>query len=145
MDYTNLTLPAKIWIIMYFVIICSITLANLVEKNLNLPLIFIGIILVTFIYVIYFIPFIVANLKKHTNELGIFVVNLAFGWTFLGWIVALVWSLVNPIEVSIAKKKKKSKPKKKYTHKIPLNKLKLRLAEGKISEEEFKKKKELLK
>lgn len=41
--------------------------------------------------VIYFIPTIVGWKKK--NKGAIFVLNLLLGWTFIGWVVALVWSM----------------------------------------------------
>ena len=28
---------------------------------------------------------------------AIFALDLLFGWTLIGWVVALVWSLTNPI------------------------------------------------
>jgi hypothetical protein len=39
---------------------------------------------------IYFLPSIVGRHK--TNAVAIFMLNLFLGWTFLGWIVALVWA-----------------------------------------------------
>lgn len=41
----------------------------------------------------YFLPFLIALLRGHRNVLGVFVLNLFLGWTMLGWIAALVWSL----------------------------------------------------
>lgn len=40
----------------------------------------------------YFLPWIIAALRRHHNQGAIFVLNLLLGWTILGWIVALVWS-----------------------------------------------------
>lgn len=42
---------------------------------------------------LYFAPAIVAASRGHLSAPAIFVVNLLFGWTALGWIVAFVWSL----------------------------------------------------
>jgi hypothetical protein len=39
----------------------------------------------------YFLPTIIAGHRKHPNVSHIFLVNFVFGWTFLGWIAALVW------------------------------------------------------
>jgi len=39
---------------------------------------------------LYFLPSIVGGRK--TNALAIFMLNLFLGWTFLGWVVALVWA-----------------------------------------------------
>lgn len=38
---------------------------------------------------LYFLPTIIALLRSH-NPLGVFLVNLLAGWTFFGWIAALV-------------------------------------------------------
>jgi hypothetical protein len=40
--------------------------------------------------VCYFIPAFVASIRKHNNATAIFVFNLFLGWTFLGWVLALV-------------------------------------------------------
>lgn len=40
---------------------------------------------------LYFLPTIVAFRKK--NLAAIFVLNLLLGWTFLGWVVALIWAM----------------------------------------------------
>ena len=42
---------------------------------------------------LYFLPAIVANSRKHSNSGPILVINLLLGWTFLGWVGALVWAL----------------------------------------------------
>jgi RsiW-degrading membrane proteinase PrsW (M82 family) len=41
----------------------------------------------------YFLPAIIAINRNHQNRVAILVLNIFLGWTFLGWIVALVWSL----------------------------------------------------
>ena len=49
---------------------------------------------VLFIYLaIYFIPVIVAYIRKHNNTIAIGILTLFLGWTFLGWLAALLWSL----------------------------------------------------
>jgi len=52
------------------------------------------IMLVVLIFGFYFLPFLIASLRRHKNILAIFFLNLAFGWTFLGWIAALIWSVM---------------------------------------------------
>ena len=42
---------------------------------------------------IYFAPTIVAIIYDHTNTLAIFILNLFLGWTFIGWVLALVWAV----------------------------------------------------
>jgi hypothetical protein len=41
----------------------------------------------------YFLPTIIACKKKKVNTLAILALNLLLGWTLIGWIVALIWSL----------------------------------------------------
>lgn len=42
---------------------------------------------------IYFLPAFVASQRNHRNAGAIFILNLFLGWTFLGWVIALIWSL----------------------------------------------------
>ncbi|WP_312014482.1 superinfection immunity protein [Bradyrhizobium sp. AUGA SZCCT0283] len=41
---------------------------------------------------VYFIPALNAAARKHHNQNAIFLLNLFLGWTFLGWVAALIWS-----------------------------------------------------
>ena len=43
---------------------------------------------------IYFIPSIIARKTKFYN--GILILNIFLGWTFLGWVAALVWAVSAP-------------------------------------------------
>jgi len=40
----------------------------------------------------YFFPACVASIRNHHNSTAIFMLNLLLGWTFIGWVVALVWA-----------------------------------------------------
>jgi hypothetical protein len=42
---------------------------------------------------LYFLPSIVALIRKKHNTGAIIVLNFFLGWTFIGWIVSLVWAL----------------------------------------------------
>ena len=44
---------------------------------------------------VYFIPSFMAYRRQHRNRLAILAMNLFLGWTFLGWVGALVWSLTD--------------------------------------------------
>jgi hypothetical protein len=44
---------------------------------------------------IYMIPTIVANKRGHPQVVAICALNILLGWTFLGWVVALVWALAS--------------------------------------------------
>lgn len=51
---------------------------------------------IALVLVIYFIPTFVANSRGSDKTTAIFFLNLLLGWTFLGWVGALVWSLALP-------------------------------------------------
>lgn len=44
---------------------------------------------------IYFFPSIVGFYKRKKNTGAIFVTNLFFGWTGIGWVIALIWAVTN--------------------------------------------------
>ncbi len=41
---------------------------------------------------IYFLPDWIAQSRGHPNRGSIFILNLFLGWTFLGWVAALIWA-----------------------------------------------------
>lgn len=47
---------------------------------------------------VYFLPSVVASKRRHRERGAIFVLNLLAGWTFFGWVAALVWSLTSNVE-----------------------------------------------
>jgi hypothetical protein len=51
---------------------------------------------IAFSLALLFLPTLVARSRKHPNMLAIFLVNLLFGWTFIGWMIALVWACTRP-------------------------------------------------
>lgn len=51
-----------------------------------------GLLVVFLIFVFYFLPAYVARWRNHPSKTGVSVLNLFLGWTFLGWIFALVWA-----------------------------------------------------
>jgi hypothetical protein len=42
---------------------------------------------------LYFFPTIIALIRRKPNAGAILVLNFFLGWTFIGWIVALVWAV----------------------------------------------------
>jgi len=53
-----------------------------------------SIFLLILILVFYFLPSVIAS-KRNTRHGGtIFLINLLFGWTILGWFAALIWAIV---------------------------------------------------
>lgn len=51
-----------------------------------------GLVMLFFLVLLYFVPSFVAWARHHRNEGAIGVLNLFLGWTFVGWVVALVWA-----------------------------------------------------
>ena len=52
-----------------------------------------GGIAILFLLVLYMLPSIVAEWRKHPNTSAITILNIFLGWTFLFWVLALVWSV----------------------------------------------------
>lgn len=47
------------------------------------------------ISVAYFLPSVIALLRGKSNTFAIILLNIFLGWTFVGWVVALVWSFTS--------------------------------------------------
>ena len=43
----------------------------------------------------YFLPGYIASHRQHNNVMPIFLTNGFWGWTRIGWIVCLIWSVSN--------------------------------------------------
>lgn len=55
-----------------------------------------GAIVAVVTIIIYFVPTIVAATNRQRNVSAILILNLFLGWTFLGWVIALVWACTKP-------------------------------------------------
>lgn len=56
-----------------------------------------SVLLLVAIAGLYLLPGIIASfIRHHPNADAIGVINIFLGWTFLGWVVALAWSLTGP-------------------------------------------------
>jgi len=53
-------------------------------------------ILIIIIVIIYFVPIFVAKKKKDFYPIAL--INIFLGWTLLGWVAALIWSIKSPIK-----------------------------------------------
>lgn len=53
----------------------------------------VGTIGAVFLVAAYFLPWIIASRRDHHQVGAIAAVNILLGWTFLGWVVAFIWSL----------------------------------------------------
>ena len=45
---------------------------------------------------VYFLPAFIAYRREHRHTAAITALTLCLGWTFVGWVVALVWALRAP-------------------------------------------------
>jgi hypothetical protein len=52
-----------------------------------------GTFIILVLMFLYLVPTFIAAARHRQNRIMIFNVNLLIGWTLIGWIVALVWSL----------------------------------------------------
>lgn len=86
------------------------------------------------ILVLYFLPSIVGYNKRNANS--ICVLNLFLGWTFIGWVVAMVWATTkekeNPLIVQ---------PQQKINISQELKELKYLLDDGLITQDDFEEQK----
>lgn len=93
-------------------------------------------ILILLLFGLYFLPSIIGY--SHRNFGSIFLLNLLLGWTFIGWIVALIWAVSNDQkETIIVNNNKKSVSEQ-------LKELKELHDNGILTKKEFKNKKKLI-
>ena len=65
------------------------------------------LIILPALFLTYFLPSIIARVRKHPQTLAIFLLNLFLGWSLIGWVAALVWSATavaapQPVYVQVA-------------------------------------------
>jgi len=77
--------------------------------------------------VIYFLPTIIATIRKNSSTFAIFALNFLLGWSFIAWVIALIWAFSGDSYSNI-----ENKLKNLYSLK----------EKGLISEEEFEIKKD---
>ena len=46
---------------------------------------------------LYLLPSIIAARRHHNNAAPIFLLNILFGWTIIGWFIPLVWSITGNV------------------------------------------------
>lgn len=86
--------------------------------------------------ILYFIPTFIAEDKKHKNREAIGLLNFFVGWTFIGWVICLVWASSNQEPIKVEQSTNGSN---KYEDFERLTKLK---EMGTITQEEFEIEKE---
>ena len=62
-------------------------------KHMAVGLLIVSICALILALFLYIVPSIIAFKRGHQNAVAILALNLLLGWTFLGWVAALVWSL----------------------------------------------------
>src|SRR3989338_3594787 len=64
-----------------------------------------GLAFIIGLILLYFLPAIIAGRRRNPDEKQIMILNVFLGWTFVGWVIALIWAYKEP-----PKKKKKNSP-----------------------------------
>ena len=89
----------KLWFVIVFVILL-VVLSSCIPPYWDMPhnwfpfgIPFIGFPLGLIGLGLYFLPTIFAAVRQAKGMLGIVLLNVFAGWTVIGWIIALVWSL----------------------------------------------------
>jgi hypothetical protein len=59
---------------------------------LGLPIVLL-VLLAIVAFVVHFLPIFVAWRRRVKNFWWIFLINFFFGWTLIGWVIALVWAV----------------------------------------------------
>lgn len=53
----------------------------------------VGLLLLCLLLVLYFVPAAIAYARDHRNFAGVLLLNIFLGWTLVGYVMALIWSL----------------------------------------------------
>jgi Superinfection immunity protein len=56
---------------------------------------------VNFVFIMYFLPSIIALARSKRDIAGIILLNFFLGWTMIGWIVALIWAVKTDVVVVV--------------------------------------------
>lgn len=54
-----------------------------------------SIIVILIIILLYFLPSFIGFRRNHPNKVSILILNIFLGWSFLGWVIALIWAFKN--------------------------------------------------
>ena len=86
----------KLWaFIVGFAFLCSLSTVPMSEHGTWTDTLYLAMIPLLVIF-IYFLPTAAAINGRHANFNSIFIMNLFFGWTVAGWVVALFWAMRKP-------------------------------------------------
>jgi hypothetical protein len=42
---------------------------------------------------VYVAPGVIASVRRHPNVIQIWILTIMLGWTFFGWVLAVIWSV----------------------------------------------------
>ena len=56
---------------------------------------------VSFSFVMYFLPSIIALMRNKRDIVAIILLNFFLGWSVIGWIVALVWAVKHDVPAMV--------------------------------------------
>jgi hypothetical protein len=56
-----------------------------------------GVVLIGIALIIYLLPTVIVICNGHPHGVGIFLLNAFLGWTLIGWLCALIWSVCKPV------------------------------------------------
>ena len=72
------------------------------------------LLIVTILLCIYYIPFLIAEVRKIKNKTSVFWLNTFFGWSIIGWLVLIFYSsLINKADsISVVEYVKKGSKNK---------------------------------
>jgi hypothetical protein len=59
----------------------------------------------------YLLPTIISIVRHHPNHIPIAIINIFFGCTAIGWIVAFIWSISSPTPFQIIIQRPPAPPK----------------------------------
>ena len=59
---------------------------------LGLPILVL-ILIGAFVFFLHFMPTFIAGSRHVHNFWWIFLINFLFGWTVIGWVLALIWAI----------------------------------------------------
>jgi len=72
-----------------------LTFRSLPQALLEIPAMLIALVGLALLAVLYFLPAVIGFTRGKRNAPAILVLNLFLGWTLLGWVGALVWSVMS--------------------------------------------------
>ena len=84
-----LTIAGALWLLLLVLAALDVAFLNVLAGTGKTIL---GIISIVTGVIVYFIPTLVAAARQHASISAIFILNLFLGWSFIGWVVALVWA-----------------------------------------------------